>query len=36
MRRRTRWIAAAGLAVAMTGVVAAATDGDTAGEEGSR
>lgn len=29
MRRRTRWIAAAGLAVAMAGVVAAATDGDS-------
>jgi uncharacterized membrane protein YkoI len=30
MRRRTRWIAAAGLAVAMTGVVAAAAiDGDS-------
>ena len=30
MQRRTRWIAAAGLAVAMAGVVAAAaTDGDS-------
>ena len=30
MRRRTRWTAAAGLAVAMAGVVAAAaTDGDS-------
>ena len=30
MRRKTRWIAAAGLAVAMTGgIAAAATDGDS-------
>ena len=30
MRHRTRWIAAAGLAVAMTGgIAAAASDGDT-------